>query len=104
MIKHIVMWKIKDNGNGKSTLENAKMIKQAIEALKEDINEIINIEVGINVIEGNDAYDIVLNSQFESVENLKTYQKHPAHVEVVKSIADLLGAKAVVDYEMNTSK
>lgn len=104
MIKHIVMWKIKDNGNGKSKLENAKMIKEAIEVLKEDIKEIINIEVGINVIEGNEAYDIVLDSQFASIEDLKTYQKHPVHVEVVKSLADLLGSKVVVDYEMNITK
>jgi hypothetical protein len=98
------MWKIKDNGNGKSKLENAKMIKEAIEVLKEDIKEIINIEVGINVIEGNEAYDIVLDSQFASIEDLKTYQKHPVHVEVVKSLADLLGSKVVVDYEMNITK
>lgn len=103
MIKHVVMWKIKDNGNGKTKLENAKMIKEVIEALKEDIKEIINIEVGINLLEGEYAYDIVLDSQFESFEDLKNYQKHPVHVEVVKSLVDLLGSKVVVDYEMNVN-
>ena len=104
MIKHIVMWYIKDNGNGKSKLENAKIIKQSIEGLKKDIKEIVEIEVGINVVEGDQSYDIVLESQFARLEDLKTYQKNPVHVEVVKSLADLLGSKVVVDYEMNTSK
>lgn len=100
MIKHIVMWKIKGNVEGRSKLENGELVKAKIEALKKDIEEIINIEVGINIVEAEQAYDIVLNSEFASLEDLGIYQKHPAHLEVVKFISLFLESKVVIDYEV----
>ena len=43
MIKHIVMWKLKDEAEGNSKAENAKIIKNSIEDLKENINKPILI-------------------------------------------------------------
>lgn len=100
MIKHIVMWKIKEDVEETSKLESAKIVKETIEALKKDIKEIINLEVGINIIEGEGAYDIILNAEFASLEDLGIYQKHPAHVAVVKIISQYLEAKVFVDYEL----
>lgn len=100
MIKHIVMWKIKENVEGRSKLENAKLVKDSMEGLKEDIKEIINIEVGINIVEAEQAYDIVLNSEFASLEDLSIYQKHPAHLEVVKFAGPFLESRVVIDYEV----
>ena len=39
MIKHIVMWKLKDFAEGGSKLENAKKIKDMLEALKDKIEQ-----------------------------------------------------------------
>ena len=100
MIKHIVMWKIKENVEGRSKLENAQIVKESIEDLKKDIKEIMNIEVGINMVEGEQAHDIILNSEFASLEDLDIYQKHPAHLEVVKLIGPFLESRVVVDYEV----
>lgn len=96
------MWKVKDNVDGKTKLENAKIIKEEIEGLKKDIKEIISLEIGINIVEGGQAYDIVLDSQFASIEDLSIYQKHPNHLEVVKSLGKLLESRVVIDYEMDT--
>ena len=60
MIKHIVMWKLKDEAEGNSKAENAKIIKNSLEYLKGKINEIVNIEVGIDVNKSEQAYDVVL--------------------------------------------
>ena len=68
MIKHIVMWKLKDEAEGNSKAENAKIIKNSIEDLKEKINEIVDIEVGIDVNKSDQAYDVVLYSTFNSFE------------------------------------
>ncbi|MDZ5034700.1 Dabb family protein [Clostridium perfringens] len=68
MIKHIVMWKLKDEAEGNSKAENAKIIKNSIEDLKEKINEIVDIEVGIDVNKSDQAYDVVLYSTFNSLE------------------------------------
>ncbi len=36
MVKHIVMWKLKDEAHGNDKATNAKMIKESLEALDED--------------------------------------------------------------------
>lgn len=100
MIKHIVMWKIRENLEGRSKLENAKLVKDTLEALKDDIKEIINIEVGVNIVEAEQAYDVVLNSEFASLEDLNVYQKHPNHLEAVKLISPILESRVVIDYEV----
>lgn len=99
MIKHIVMWKLKDIYDGKSKLENAKIIKEKIESLKNIIEEIKEIEVGINVYNDPQSYDVVLVSSFNSIEDLEKYQKHPEHIKVAEFIGKVRESRVVVDYE-----
>jgi len=66
MIKHIVMWKLKDFAAGSNKNENAVKIKTELEMLKSKIPEIKKLEVGININESETAYDIVLYSEFET--------------------------------------
>jgi len=99
MIKHIVMWKLKENDKDNEKLENAKIIKTNLEALKEIIPEIKYIEVGIDSKKFENNYDVVLVSEFNSFEELDVYQKHPEHLKVgefVKSVAEI---RTAVDYE-----
>uniref|UniRef100_A9AB56 Stress responsive alpha-beta barrel domain protein n=1 Tax=Methanococcus maripaludis (strain C6 / ATCC BAA-1332) TaxID=444158 RepID=A9AB56_METM6 len=99
MIKHIVMWKLKENDKDNEKLENVKIIKTNLEALKEVIPEIKYIEVGIDSKKFENNYDVVLVSEFNSFEELDVYQKHPEHLKVgefVKSVAEI---RTAVDYE-----
>jgi len=100
MIKHIVMWKLKDNAEGKDKLENARIIKQEIEALKNEISEIIDIEVGINIVDDVQSCDIVLYSTFKDSEDLEKYLKHPSHVKAAGYIGKVRESRVVVDYEI----
>ncbi|MBN2010900.1 Dabb family protein [candidate division KSB1 bacterium] len=95
MIKHIVMWKVKET-NKKA---NTQRIKEILEALPTQIPEIIKLEVGINVNTGAAAYDVVLYSAFDSVDALNIYQDHPAHQKVKEFIGSVVSERAVVDYE-----
>ena len=99
MITHIVMWQLKEYANGQSKLENAMRIKAMLEGLKDQIDGIIKLEVGINVLESNQSYDIVLNSAFVSQEALDAYQVHPEHLIVSNAITDLREKRIVVDYK-----
>ncbi len=47
MIKHIVLWKLKDNVGGKSKLENALRLKKELESLNGKIPGMLLLEVGI---------------------------------------------------------
>lgn len=46
--KHIVMWKFKEQHNGKSALENARWMKEQLEGLVGVVPELLRAEVGIS--------------------------------------------------------
>lgn len=100
MIKHIVMWNIKDNIEGRTKLDNAKFIKEKMEQLKDFIEEVVTLEVGINIVEGEATKDLVLNAEFASLEDLNIYQEHPNHLEIVKLVKPYLEGRVVIDYEI----
>lgn len=74
--------------------------KEAIEALPAKISVIRKIEVGLNV-NPDEAWHIALNSEFDSLEDVKTYAAHPDHVAAGKIIADAKESRACVDYELS---
>ncbi len=98
MLKHIVMFKVKDSAEGADKGENIKRIKSKLEALPGTIEEIRFFEVGINSIDNGVAYDLVLCSEFDGKESLFKYQKHPAHVKIVEFVNKVCESRVVVDY------
>lgn len=101
MIKHIVFFALADNAEGKTKAENAQIIKAELENLIHFIPELKKIEVGINC-PGTpaDNYDIVLYSEFDTIDALNTYQVHPEHKRVGAYIGKVKTARACVDYEV----
>ncbi len=98
MVKHIVMWTIKE-AEGRSRQENIKLVKSELDALPVVIPQIVDYEVGINSIESDAAFDIVLISSFKSWEDLETYKNNPVHVEVADLVAKVRDKRAVVDFQ-----
>ena len=99
MIKHIVMWKIKDSHEGMNKDELMDKIKQDLEGLKSGIPEIKEMEIGRNSNELPTSFDIALYSEFESQEDLDIYKEHPDHLEVAQFIRQVTTDAVVVDYE-----
>jgi len=98
MIKHIVMWKLKEIAECGDRTQNAKKMKHDLEGLKIVIPQIKHIEVGLNSLPSEGSYDIVLYSEFENEKDLEIYQKHPDHVKVAEFISTVRERRAVVDY------
>ena len=98
MIAHIVMWRIAGTAE-KSKEENIKLVQQKLAALPALITEIYEYEIGVNEIESERAYDIVLVSRFKSWEDLQVYKAHREHVCVAEFIGSVRKQSAVVDYE-----
>ncbi|MDH3346196.1 MAG: Dabb family protein [Kiritimatiellaceae bacterium] len=90
MIKHIVIWPMKDD----VTADQKREMKNRLEALKGVVAELVDIEVGID--EGNGTMS--LYSVFNTAEDLSVYQAHPAHQEVVAFVKPLVAGRAVCDY------
>lgn len=97
MIKHIVMWDFATDEDLDLVKEN---FKNRLEGLKDRIDTIIKIEVGFNINGTLSAKDIVLYSEFGSMDDLNAYQIHPAHVEVGSYIKSVTKDRIVADYEV----
>jgi len=101
MIKHVVMWKLKDEANGKTKKENAQLMKEKLESMPPVIPELDSVEVGLHIFEsGSDAIcDLVLIAKCENEENLHAYAAHPEHKKVVDFILKVTSERRVVDFE-----
>lgn len=100
MIKHVIMWKLKDEAMGRTKLENAKIIKEKLEALVGVIDEIKALEVGININDGDEVvYDACLISEFDDLDALNRYKVHPEHQKVSGFVKEVRVARTSVDYE-----
>ena len=100
MIKHVVMWKLKEEAEGSTRKQNALKIKQKLEALKDIIPQIQSMEIGINFLESDMAYDAVLISTFRSQADLDTYKNHPDHQAVSAFVKKVRTGRTVVDFQM----
>lgn len=97
MVRHIVAWKLKET---EDKTKKALEIKRELEALKDKIDVIIDIEVGVNFNESEGASDIVLVSTFKTKEDLQTYQNHPEHIAVASNcVRPNVCERRVCDYE-----
>ena len=96
MLKHIVMWKLKEFAEGKTKAENALIMKESLERLVGIVPEIISLQVGINEKESDMAYDAVLISTY--AEALARYKVHPEHVKVSDYCKKIREGRVFVDF------
>jgi hypothetical protein len=96
MIKHIVMWKFKDDVADADKLE----MKRLLESLKGVVPSLIDIEIGLDIVGKEASKDMVLYTEFESMDDLAAYAGHPEHIKVVEFVKPLVCERAVVDYEI----
>ena len=98
MLKHVVMWKLKAEAEGKTRAENALWMRKNLEALFGLVPELKAVEVGVNVNGSDMAYDAVLISSFENEEALERYKIHPEHVKISSYCKKIRESRVVVDY------
>ncbi len=98
MLKHIVMWQLKPEAEGRSMRENAQLLKDKLEVLSGKIPGLLKIEVGFDF--SSDAPDIVLYSELENREALEFYRTHPEHQAVIPFVKAVSATRQVVDYEV----
>ncbi len=99
MIKHIVMFKLKDT-EGKTAYENAVEAKNRFNKVIENVRELKRGEAVINSADAPQSnYTIALICDFESTDDLNAYQVHPVHKEFGAFIAEIKTDRACIDYE-----
>ena len=81
MVKHIIIWTLKDEYSNEEKAEIKAEIKAGLEGLKGKIDGLTDIEVYTEGLESSNG-DLMLDSTFVSEEALKGYAVHPDHVAV----------------------
>lgn len=99
MVKHIVLFKLKDEVSADEKLAAMNNFKAAIEALPAKIPVIRKIEVGLNMNPG-ETWNIALYSEFDTLDDVRSYAVHPDHVAAGKLLATVKESRACVDYEL----
>ena len=78
MVKHIIIWNLKDELSAEEKKERCRLIKQGLEGLAGKID-----------------------STFKSAEALKGYSTHPEHVKVADStVRPYTARRSCVDFEI----
>jgi len=105
MIRHVVMWKLKDEAEGASKEKNAEKMKLILEGLKVNIDEIKSVEVGINITdedeEAGSAFDVVLISDFETELDYTMYTRNAHHKKAIEFINSVIDERHFVDYKVD---
>lgn len=96
MVTHIVFWRLKDEADGRTKDENARIIQERLEALVGVIPGLRELTVGRNVNGG--EFDLALLSKFDSMEALHAYDVHPEHQKVRAFVRQVIEARAAIDF------
>ncbi len=85
MVKHIILWQLKDELSEGEKKQVKADIKAGLEGLAGQIPGLLDIKVQIEGLASSNA-DLMLDSSFDSEESLKGYAVHPAHVAVADGV------------------
>lgn len=96
MIRHVLLFKHKA---GVTEDERNRWI-DTMRGLVSEIPEIRALSIGPDVAHSQRSYDVALIIDFESLEDLHTYQIHPAHVAAAAVSRALSEHVASVDFEL----
>ena len=81
MVKHVILWTLKDELSEAEKAEVKKGIKEGLEGLKGVIPGLVDIKINTDGLPSSNA-DLMLDSTFDDEEALKAYSVNPAHVAV----------------------
>lgn len=99
MIRHVVMFGIRGNGQTTPTQE-AERLRKLLMTLPEQIPFLKHMEVGVNSENApEDNAQLVLIADFDSIEDCAMYTIHPAHMAVSEEIGKVKTSRCCVDYE-----
>ena len=99
MVKHVILWTLKEEYSEEEKLEIKRGIKEGLEGLKGQIPGMIDIKVNIVPLPSSNC-DLMLDSSFEDEASLKGYAVHPAHVEVADTkVRPYTASRVCLDYE-----
>ncbi|MBO4556634.1 MAG: Dabb family protein [Elusimicrobiales bacterium] len=99
MVKHIILWKLKDNISSEELAKIKAEAKAGLEGLAGKIPGLVSIKVNTEGLASSNA-DMMLDCTFSDEASLKGYSVHPAHVAVASTkVRPYTQVRMCLDYE-----
>ena len=95
MIRHVVLWRLKENND-----QIFETVRATLQAQAGRIPGMLRIEIGRNFSSHRRAVDVCLVCDFESREALAAYHKHPLHAETRTIVDALITDHWIADYDV----
>ncbi len=100
MVKHIILWTLKNEYTDSEKAEIKLNIKKNLEGLAGKLDGLIDIAVHTNGLASSTS-DIMLDSTFENADSLKRYSSHELHVAVAnRYVRPYTAIRSCFDYEI----
>ncbi len=100
MVKHVILWTLKENLTAAEKAEVKAGIKAGLEGLAGKIPGLLEIRVFTEGLPSSNA-DLMLDSSFADQESLKDYAVHPEHVAVAETkVRPYTALRSCLDYEV----
>ena len=99
MLRHIVMWKLKEQAAGADRAANVLKAKALLEACAALHPGIVHFQVGTARPGLECTYDLVLDSTFTDRAALAAYQSHPDHVAIKPFMKAVVAERQCMDFE-----
>lgn len=100
MVKHVILWQLKDSLTEEEKRQVKLEIKEGLEGLSGQIPGLLEIKVNIDGLASSNA-DLMLDSTFTDEAALKGYAVHPAHVAVADGkVRPYTANRVCLDYEI----
>lgn len=100
MVKHIILWQLKDELSPEEKEAVKAGIKEGLEGLAGKIPGLLDIRVHTQGLPSS-TVDLMLDSSFADADALGVYAKHPEHVKVAdEKVRPYTKSRSCLDFEL----
>ena len=98
ILKHLVIWRFHERAEGKTRVENMRLVAEKLRALVGAAPTLLSLEVGEDVLHSPQSGDMALVCEFRSVEDMHAYRDFPPHAEISAYIKLVASERRVADF------
>lgn len=100
MVKHIILWQLKDELSAEEKKVIKAEMKESLEALVGKIPGLLDVKVQIEGLASSNA-EVMLDTSFTDEAALKVYATHPEHVAVADGkVRPFTKTRLCLDFEV----
>lgn len=100
MVKHIILWKLKNELTAEEKQTVKAGIKEGLEGLVGQVPGLLEVTVTIDGVLASSNADVMLDCTLDTPESLKGYAVHPAHVAVADGkVRPYTCVRTCIDFE-----